>query len=80
MEFSFLDLPSQLDKVAVVTGGNKGIGYETAKALCKLDAHVILGKRLHNKFTYRTLMWIIHWILIKCTYKRERERLISLID
>ena len=43
----FLDLiPEQHDKVAIVTGANKGIGYATAKALCKLGAHVIMGKRM----------------------------------
>ena len=39
------DLPEQHDKVAIVTGANKGIGYETAKALCKLGAHVIMACR-----------------------------------
>ena len=39
------DLPDQCEKVAIVTGSNKGIGYETAKALCKLGSHVIMGKR-----------------------------------
>ena len=42
----FLDLPEQHDKIAIVTGANKGIGYETAKGLCKLGAHVIMGERM----------------------------------
>ncbi|XP_028397606.1 dehydrogenase/reductase SDR family member on chromosome X-like isoform X2 [Dendronephthya gigantea] len=39
------DLPDQHEKVAIVTGSNKGIGYETAKSLCKLGAHVIMACR-----------------------------------
>ena len=40
------DLPDQCEKVAIVTGSNKGIGYETAKALCRLGAHVIMGMEI----------------------------------
>jgi NAD(P)-dependent dehydrogenase (short-subunit alcohol dehydrogenase family) len=34
------------NKVAIVTGGNDGIGYETVKGLAKEGAHVILGKEI----------------------------------
>ncbi|AMM18904.1 hypothetical protein AX769_00555 [Frondihabitans sp. PAMC 28766] len=38
-------LPTQAGKTAVVTGANSGIGFETAKALARAGAHVILGGR-----------------------------------
>jgi len=36
-------------RVAVVTGSNSGIGFETAKALALCGAHVILACRDMNK-------------------------------
>ena len=36
-------------KVAVVTGGNSGIGYATAKALAVLGAHVIIACRSEQR-------------------------------
>lgn len=36
-------------KVAVVTGGNSGIGYETAKELARLGAHTIIACRSKEK-------------------------------
>ena len=32
-------------KVALVTGGNTGVGYETAKGLAKLGAHTFIACR-----------------------------------
>ena len=38
-------------KVAVVTGGNTGIGYETAKALAEMGAHTFIASRSQEKAT-----------------------------
>jgi len=43
------DIPNQRGKVAEVTGGNSGIGYETALALAGKGAHVILAVRSPEK-------------------------------
>jgi len=37
------------DKIALITGGNKGIGFETARQLAKTGVHVIIGSRERNK-------------------------------
>ncbi|KAM5179807.1 E3 SUMO-protein ligase ZBED1 isoform 3-T6 [Mantella aurantiaca] len=41
--FALPDLPRQDGKVAFVTGGSRGIGYNTAKHLAKHGMHVIIG-------------------------------------
>ena len=37
------------DKVAIVTGGNTGIGYEIAKALAIMGAHTIIACRSEER-------------------------------
>lgn len=39
------DVPDQAGRVAVVTGGNGGLGLETVRALVRRGAHVIVGAR-----------------------------------
>lgn len=39
------DMPSMKDEVIIVTGGNSGLGYESAKAFSKRGATVILASR-----------------------------------
>lgn len=39
-------MPRKDGKVAIVTGGSKGIGYEVVRQMARLGAHVIIGKVL----------------------------------
>jgi NAD(P)-dependent dehydrogenase (short-subunit alcohol dehydrogenase family) len=39
------DIPDLTGKVAIVTGANSGIGYETAKALASKGATVVIACR-----------------------------------
>src|ERR1700750_2271637 len=43
--WTIADLPSQAGRLAVVTGANSGIGYETAWALARAGARVIVAAR-----------------------------------
>ena len=45
------DMPSQAGKIAVVTGGNSGLGYETVLALAGKGAQVVLACRNLDKGT-----------------------------
>lgn len=45
------DMPDQSGRVAIVTGANAGIGYETARALAQQGAHVILACRSEQRGT-----------------------------
>ena len=48
LSFPTVDLSG---KVAVVTGGNAGIGYETAKAIAVMGAHTIIACRSEERAT-----------------------------
>ncbi|KAK3098117.1 hypothetical protein FSP39_016282 [Pinctada imbricata] len=48
---SFPTVPLTKDKVVVVTGGNTGIGYETAKWIAMYGAHVIIACRSEERAT-----------------------------
>jgi NAD(P)-dependent dehydrogenase (short-subunit alcohol dehydrogenase family) len=39
------DIGDQTGRIAVITGANTGLGYETAKALAAKGAHVVLAVR-----------------------------------
>ena len=43
------DIPNQTGRIAIVTGANTGIGYETARALARKGADVTLACRSREK-------------------------------
>lgn len=43
------DMPDQTGKVAVITGANSGVGYESALALARKGAHVVMACRSLEK-------------------------------
>jgi len=53
------DLSSKPDKVAIVTGGSKGIGAEVVKKLLQCDMEVIIGElftkllQYYSHYTYQ---------------------------
>ena len=48
-KWTTVDMPDQRDRVAVITGANAGIGYETAAVLADKGAHVVLAVRNLDK-------------------------------
>lgn len=49
MTWTAADIPDQTGRLAVVTGANGGLGYETARALAARGAHVIMAARNTGK-------------------------------
>ncbi|MDT5139171.1 MAG: hypothetical protein QOD58_3433, partial [Mycobacterium sp.] len=39
------DIPDQTGRIAVITGANTGLGFETATALAARGAHVVMAVR-----------------------------------
>ena len=52
--------------MAIVTGGNKGIGFETAKALCRAGMFVIIGKCSDAFLIKLGYLEIMCWWLTSC--------------
>ena len=48
------------DKIAIVTGGNTGIGYETAKALALMGAYTIIACRSEERGQQVSLLIALH--------------------
>jgi protochlorophyllide reductase len=48
-KWTVADMPDQTGRIAVVTGANSGLGYETALALAKKGAHVVMACRNTKK-------------------------------
>jgi NAD(P)-dependent dehydrogenase (short-subunit alcohol dehydrogenase family) len=48
-KWTAFDIPDQTGRVAVITGANTGLGYETAAALAAKGAHVVLAVRNLDK-------------------------------
>lgn len=49
MSWTETDVPDQTGRVAVVTGGNGGLGLENARVLATRGAHVVIGARNLDK-------------------------------
>lgn len=49
MSWTIKDIPDLTGKVAVVTGANGGLGFESAKALAGAGAHVVMAARSQEK-------------------------------
>lgn len=52
------EIPRKENKVAIVTGGNAGIGYETVKGLCKAGVSVIMGKNWEQESGWNGIIYV----------------------
>ncbi len=49
MAYGEADIPDQRGRLAIVTGGSGGLGWETARMLAKAGAHVVIAARSPTK-------------------------------
>lgn len=68
---SYTVLPKQNGRVAIVTGGTRGMGLETARHLASLGMHVIIGRLLS-----RTASSVVH-VLFTSSLSEERPAELS---
>ena len=64
------DIPDQSGRVAIVTGGNSGLGYATAKALADHGAHIVLAVRDLDKGRAAALKMSQGRHQVDCTVQR----------
>lgn len=76
MSFELKEIPKNPNKVAIITGGNSGVGYYTAKALAEKDFLVIMACR--KKKRARRAIWDIQTDDIHANLKFIRLDLSSL--
>jgi NADP-dependent 3-hydroxy acid dehydrogenase YdfG len=48
-QWTAADIPDQTNRVAIITGANTGVGFETASALASRGARVVLAVRNLDK-------------------------------
>ena len=63
-------------KVTIITGGNTGIGYETAKALVRMGAHTIIACRSEERATAVSGLGSLD----HCTTSFARVQLLTVVE
>lgn len=67
MAWSERDIPDQSGRVAVVTGANGGLGYETTRALAAAGVHVVMAAR--NPEKTRRAEWALRSAVPDASYE-----------
>lgn len=61
---SYTVLPKQNGRVAIVTGGTRGIGFETARHLASLGMHVIIGRLMSDHIPSLSQFPFLYFFLV----------------